>query len=55
MQKKVLNYENLIHITKALTHTRDHEEIALISLEAIKTGIGVKVALCCCLTRRAAN
>jgi len=42
MQKKVLNYENLVQITKSLTHSRDHEEICLMSVEAIKTGLGVK-------------
>lgn len=42
MRKEVMNYENLIRITKAIAHCRDPEEVALMSVEAVKTGLGVK-------------
>ena len=42
MRKEVMNYENLIRITKAISHCRDPEEVGLMSVEAVKTGLGVK-------------
>jgi len=42
MRQTIMNYENLIRITKAISHCRDPEEVALMSVEAIKTGLGVK-------------
>lgn len=42
MRKQIMNYENLVRITKAISHCRDPEEVALMSVEAIKTGLGVK-------------
>ena len=42
MRKEVMNYENLIRITKAIAHCRDPEEVALMSVEAVKSGLGVK-------------
>jgi len=42
MRKEVMNYENLIRITKAIAHCRDPEDVALMSVEAVKTGLGVK-------------
>jgi GAF domain-containing protein len=42
MRKQILNYENLIRITKAIGHSRDPEEIALMAVEAIKTGMDAK-------------
>jgi len=42
MRKEVMNYENLIRITKSIAHCRDPEDVALMSVEAVKTGLGVK-------------
>lgn len=42
MKKQIMNYENLIRITKAIAHCRDPEDIALISVESVKNGLGVK-------------
>lgn len=42
MNKQILNYENMIRITKAIGHSRDPEEVTLMAVEAIKTGLGAK-------------
>lgn len=42
MRKQIMNYENLIRITKTISHCRDPEEVALMSAEAVKSGLGVK-------------
>ena len=42
MEKKLMNYETLLKITKAISHSRDAEEIALITVESIKTILHVK-------------
>jgi len=42
MRQQIMNYENLIRITKGISHCRDPEDVALMSVEAIKTGLGVK-------------
>ena len=42
MNKQILNYETMIRITKAIGHSRDPEEVTLMAVEAIKTGLGAK-------------
>jgi GAF domain-containing protein len=52
MRKEVMNYENLIRITKAIAHCRDPEDVALMSVEAVKTGLGVKGCALLLIDRR---
>ena len=42
MEKKLMNYETLLEITKAISHSRDAEEIALITVDSIKTALHFK-------------
>ena len=42
MKKQMLNYETLLKITNAVSHSRDPEEIVLMTVESIKTALDVK-------------
>ena len=42
MKKQIINYETLIRITKAISHSRDPEEVVLMTVEGIKTAMDVK-------------
>lgn len=46
MNRQVINYETFIKITKAISHSRDPEEVVLMTVEGIKTALDVKG---CCL------
>ncbi len=42
MKKQMLNYETLLKITNAISHSRDPEEVVLMAVESIKTALDVK-------------
>ena len=42
MKKQLLNYEILLKIAKAISHSRDPEEVVLMTAESIKTALEVK-------------
>lgn len=42
MKKQRLNYETLLNITNAISHSRDPEEVVLMTVESIKTALNVK-------------
>ena len=42
MKKQILNYETLLKITGAISATRDPEEVVLLTVESVKTALGVK-------------
>jgi len=42
MNKQHINYETLLKITKAISHSRDPEEVVLMTVESIKTSLKVK-------------
>jgi signal transduction protein with GAF and PtsI domain len=42
MKKQVLNYETLLKVTKAISHSRDPEEVVLMTVDSIKTALGIK-------------
>jgi len=42
MKQQLINYETILSITKAISHSRDPEEIALMTTESIKTAMEVK-------------
>ena len=42
MKKQLINYETLLKITKAISHSRDPEEVVLMTVESIKTALDVK-------------
>jgi GAF domain-containing protein len=42
MNKQNINYVTLIEVTKAISHSRDPEEVALMTVESIKTALNAK-------------
>jgi GAF domain-containing protein len=42
MKKQLLNYETLLKITKVISHSKDPEEVVLMTAEAVKTALDVK-------------
>lgn len=42
MKKQLVNYETLLKITKAISHSKDPEEIALMTTDSIKTALDAK-------------
>ncbi len=42
MKKKIMNYETLIKVTKAISHSMDPEEVALMTVESVKTVLEAK-------------
>jgi len=42
MKKRLLNYETLLKVTKAISHSRDPEEVVLMTVESIKTALEAK-------------
>ncbi len=42
MKKQLINYETMIRITKGISHSRDPEEVVLITVEGIKTALDAK-------------
>ena len=42
MKKQLINYETLLKITRAISHSRDPEEVVLMTVESIKTALDVK-------------
>jgi signal transduction protein with GAF and PtsI domain len=42
MKKQLLNYETMLKIVKAISHSRDPEEVVLMTVESIKTALDAK-------------
>jgi len=42
MEKKIINYETMLKVAKAISHSKDPEEVALMTVESIKTALNVK-------------
>ncbi|MFP4390729.1 MAG: GAF domain-containing protein [Desulfococcaceae bacterium] len=42
MNKQLLNYETMVKVTRAISHSRDPEEVALMTVESIKHALGAK-------------
>ena len=42
MKKELLNYETLLKVTKVISHSKDPEEVVLMTVEGIKTALDVK-------------
>ncbi|MBW1695689.1 MAG: GAF domain-containing protein [Deltaproteobacteria bacterium] len=42
MRKQLLNYETLVKVTKAISHSKDPEEVVLMTVESIKTSLDAK-------------
>ena len=42
MKKQLINYETLLKVTRAISHSKDPEEVALITVDSIKTALDVK-------------
>ncbi|MBW1754465.1 MAG: GAF domain-containing protein [Deltaproteobacteria bacterium] len=42
MKKHLINYETMVKVTKAISHSREPEEVVLMTVESIKTALGVK-------------
>ena len=42
MKKQLLNYETLLKVTKAISHSKDPEEVVLMTVESVKTALEAK-------------
>ena len=42
MKKQLINYETLLKVTKAISHSKDPEEVVLMTVESIKTALHAK-------------
>jgi GAF domain-containing protein len=42
MKKQLINYETLLKVTKVISHSRNPEEVVLMTVESIKTALDVK-------------
>lgn len=42
MKKQLLNYDTLLKITKVISHSRDPQEVVLLTVDSIKTALDVK-------------
>ena len=42
MKKQLINYETMIRIAKAISHSKDPEEVVLMTVEGIKTALDAK-------------
>jgi signal transduction protein with GAF and PtsI domain len=42
MEKKIINYETMLKVANAISHSKDPEEVALMTVESIKTAMNVK-------------
>jgi len=39
MEKQLINYETIVKVTKAISHSREPEEVVLMTVESIKTAL----------------
>ena len=42
MKKQLLNYETLMRVTRVISHSKDPEEVVLLTVESIKSALDVK-------------
>ena len=42
MEKQVINYVTMLKVAKSISHSKDPEEVALMTVESIKTAMNVK-------------
>jgi signal transduction protein with GAF and PtsI domain len=42
MEKHIINYETMLKVAKAISHSKDPEEVALMTVESIKSALNVK-------------
>jgi signal transduction protein with GAF and PtsI domain len=42
MKKQLINYETMVKVTKAISHSREPEEVVLMTVESIKTALDAK-------------
>jgi len=42
MENRIKNYQTMLKIAKSISHSKDPEEVALMTVDSIKTALGVK-------------
>jgi GAF domain-containing protein len=42
MEKQVINYETMLKVARSISHSKDPEEVALMTVESIKSALDVK-------------
>ena len=42
MESQVINYETMLKVARSISHSKDPEEVALLTVDSIKTALGVK-------------
>ncbi|MBU1182098.1 MAG: GAF domain-containing protein [Proteobacteria bacterium] len=52
MKKQLINYETFLKVTKAISHSKDPEEVALMTVESIKTALGAKACALFLINRK---
>ncbi len=52
MNKKIANYETLIEVTKAISHSMDPEEVALMTVDSVQTVLEAKACALLLFDRR---
>jgi len=55
MKKQVVNYETLLKITNAISHSRDPEEVVLLTTESVTHALGVKGCTIFLINRRSSE
>ena len=52
MEKQVINYETMLKVAKAISHSKDPEEVALMTVESIKSALDIKGCALFLINRR---
>jgi GAF domain-containing protein len=52
MKKQLLNYETLLEVSKAISHSKDQEEVILMTVDSIKTALQAKGCTLFLMNRR---
>ena len=52
MRKQILNYETMLKVTKSISHSRDPEEVVLMSVDGIKTALQSKACAVFLINRK---
>ncbi|MDM8523291.1 GAF domain-containing protein [Desulfococcaceae bacterium HSG8] len=52
MKKQLVNYETMLKVTKAISHSKDPEEVVLLTVESIKYALDVKACALFLINRK---
>ena len=52
MEKRIINYETMLKVAKSISHSKDPEEVALMTVESIKTALKAKACALFLINRK---